>query len=287
MPATTLSKLTEHVYWMSPGPPDRPSLCAIVGADRTLLLDAGASAEHARLFIAALQTENVTPHLVALTHWHWDHVFGAAELGLPLIAHRETTAQLATLAAYDWSDEALDARVANGEEIPMCAGDIKLELPAPRSVEIALPQIVFDSQLEIHLGGVTCRIQHVGGDHAADSCVMFVEPDRVLFLGDCLYDAIYTPHRHYTKEKLFPVLDAVLSFDADHYIQGHADEIMTRAQTEALAGQMRFAGNLVTAQRPVRQAVFKAARAQLGPDLDEDTQYFLDAFIAGLNLSTP
>ena len=30
----------------------------------------------------------------------------------------------------------------------------------------------------------------------------------------CLYDAIYTPKRHYTVKRLFPLLDALSTFDA-------------------------------------------------------------------------
>ena len=49
MTETTLTQLTDHCYWMSPGKPDRPSLGAVVGDQFTLLLDAGASAAHAQL----------------------------------------------------------------------------------------------------------------------------------------------------------------------------------------------------------------------------------------------
>ena len=30
MPETTLTQLSDHVYWMTPGAPDRPSLAAVV-----------------------------------------------------------------------------------------------------------------------------------------------------------------------------------------------------------------------------------------------------------------
>jgi len=35
------TKISDHVYWFPPGPPDRPSLSAVVGERRTVLLDAG------------------------------------------------------------------------------------------------------------------------------------------------------------------------------------------------------------------------------------------------------
>lgn len=285
MPETTLTKISEHVYWMSPGKPDRPSLGAVVGTDFTLMLDSGASDAHTRLFVDALKAEGVAaPRYVVLTHWHWDHVFGAAEIGVPVIAHETTAAQLAVLANYDWSDSSLDARVTTGEEIIACANDIKVELPQPRTVRIKQPEIVLRDSLELRLGGVTVKIQHVGGDHAADSCVMHIMSDRVLFLGDCLYDAIYTPVRHFTTTRLFPLIDTILSFDAEHFIEGHTDTVMPRSEVEALTSKMRLAGRLVDQIGTDESAVMAAAQAETGQTPDEDTTDFIRAFIAGRNL---
>ena len=53
------------------------------------MLDAGASDAHARLFLDALAAEGAAPpSAVALTHSDWDHVFGAAEGGAPVVAQR-------------------------------------------------------------------------------------------------------------------------------------------------------------------------------------------------------
>jgi len=280
MPETSLSQITEHVYWMSPGQPDRPSLAAIAGTRHTLMLDAGASDAHARLFLDALARANVAkPHMVALTHWHWDHVFGAVTLDIPVIASAATSDQLAVLAGYEWSDHALDQRVASGAEIRQCADDIKVELPAPRAVHIVRPTLVFQSTLEVHLGDVTVLIQQVGGDHAADSCVMYIPEDKVLFLGDCLYDAIYAPVRHYTPRNLLPLLDTVTAFEADYHIEGHLDHVMARAEFDALVTKMRKAESLVKRFGSVEPA----ALAQIDPS-DEDMGYFVRAFIAGLQL---
>lgn len=285
MPETTLTRLTERVYWMSPGTPDRPSLAAVVGSEFTLMLDAGASAAHAALFLAALEAAGVrAPRMIALTHWHWDHIFGAARLGLPQIASSATAAQIALQAGYDWDDGALDRRVANGEEIAFCADNIKIELPEPRSVQIILPEIVFETSFDVHPGGVTCQIRQVGGDHARDSCVIYLPEERVLFLGDCLYDDIYAPTRHYTRGRLFPLIERLLTFDAEFYIEGHNPEVMTRAQFEDRIAKMRTAGALIE-QFGLAGAseadVLMAAEAELGAPLDEDVDYYLKALLAG------
>jgi glyoxylase-like metal-dependent hydrolase (beta-lactamase superfamily II) len=261
---------------MTPGKPDRPSLAAVVGAKTTLLLDAGASPAHIGLFLNALKTAGVrAPGYVALTHWHWDHVFGAATLNVPVIAHHETARQLIVLAGYDWGNVALDARVKTSEEIEQCAADIKAELPAPRQVQIAPADITFDQTLELHLGGITCQIQHVGGDHASDSCVMFIPEDHVLFLGDCLYDAIYTPIRHYTRRQLFPLLEKLRAYEADFYIEGHSDEVMNRAEFTALTDKFYRAADLIDQHGPDIVAIPQHTT------LDEDTNYFVRALIAG------
>jgi glyoxylase-like metal-dependent hydrolase (beta-lactamase superfamily II) len=226
------SKITEHVYWLPPGPPDKPSLCAVAGERRTLWLDAGSSAAHTRAFMEWLANEGVAaPNLVVFTHSHWDHVFGAAELDTTVIAHSLTATALRELALTDWSDEALDRRVADGEASAAHAEHVKEELPSPRDVRIAPADVVLEAGLDVELGGVTVRIRHVGGDHAADSCVMYVEPDRVLFLGDCLYEA---PSGGLTAERARPLHEAVLGFGAEHFVEGHSETVLSRAEVEEL-----------------------------------------------------
>lgn len=281
MAANPMQRITEHVVWMQPGPPDRPSLCAVTGERGTLMLDSGASDAHARLFLDGLRAFGVpAPRLVALTHWHWDHIFGAAEIAAPVICGAATARELARMAAYDWADPALDARVISGEEIAFCADNLKLELPEPRRVRVAPPDVIFDSALRIDLGGVTCRLQHVGGDHSADSAVIFVEPDGVLFLSDCLYDHIYAPIRHYTTARLFPLLDALARYDAAHYVEGHTTSVLSRAEYDELTGLMRLIGPLADAHPGDAEAITGAYRAATGREPAGDAPDLIRLFAA-------
>jgi glyoxylase-like metal-dependent hydrolase (beta-lactamase superfamily II) len=263
---TRLTKVSDHVYWMPPGPPDRPSLCAVVGDRRTLMLDAGSSQAHAREVLDALSVEGVPPpSVVAYTHSHWDHVFGGAELGALIIAHALTAERLRELARRDWSDQGLERRVAAGLASPQHVADVKQELPSPRRVQVAPADIAYQDRLDIELGGVTVRVQHVGGDHSADSSVMYVEPDRVLFLGDCLSES---PAGALTAALALPLHEVLLGFDAELYIEGHHESVSSRAEIETLIDKMRFA------EKAVREGFRTTER-------DEDTQYFLEAFRAG------
>ena len=263
---SVLTKITQHVYWMPPGPPDRPSVCAVVGDRRTLMLDAGSSAGHARAFLGDLLLKSGTrPSAVVYTHSDWDHVFGGAEIGGLVIAHAQTAEGLIELADRDWTDEGLDRRVAAGLSSPQHAANVKEELPSPRVVEIAPADVVFHDEIEIDLGGVSVRVRHVGGDHSADSSVMYVEPDRVLFLGDCMYAS---PEGALTPESAFRLCDTILGFAAEHYVEGHHESVSSRREMEDLFEKMRLA------ERDVREGSEIAAP-------DEDTEYFFQAFNAG------
>lgn len=238
-------QVTEHVWWLRPGPPDRPSLCAVVGERWTLALDAGSSRAHTHEFLSGLP---VRPAAVAYTHAHWDHVFGGVEIGGLVIAHRLTAEGLREMAARDWTDDG-DERVNE---------NIRLELPAPRVVEIAPADVVFSERLDIDLGGVTVRVEHVGGDHCDDACVMLVEPDKLLFLGDCL---CASPTNVLTVERALPLYDRILSYSAEHYVEVHHPAVTTRPELEQLIEKARA-----------------AARGSAASG-DEDAEYFLNAFV--------
>ena len=115
-------------------------------------------------------------------------------------------------------------------------------------------------------GVVTVRVQHVGGDHAADSCVMHIHPDRLAFLGDCLYDS---PDGTLTAERAFPLHDAILALDAELFVDGHSESVIPRRELEEMIEKMRLA------ERSVRESV-ALDRA------DEDTEFFVQAFRVGL-----
>jgi len=265
---SALTRVTDRVYWMSPGQPDRPSLCAVVGDRRTVMLDAGSSAAHARTFLdALLRASGARPTAVVYTHSHWDHVFGGAEVGGLVIGHALTAERLFDLAGRDWSDEGLDARVAAGLSSPQHAAHVKAEMPSPRKVEVNPIDIAFHDRVEIDLGGARVHVRHVGGDHSADASVIYVEPDRVLFLGDYLSAS---PQGAMTFEAAFALREVILGSEAEHYIEGHHESVSSRSMIEALLEKME------RAERAVRDGVTLHAP-------DEDTQYFADAFTTGLS----
>jgi hypothetical protein len=164
-----------------------------------------------------------------------------------VIAHTLTARRLGELALVDWNDEA------------NVSDHIRGELPAPRVVEIAPADVVFAERIELDLGGgVRVSVEHVGGDHCDDACVMLVDPDALLFLGDCLSASA---KEVLTVERALPLYDRILSYPAERYVEGHHPAVETRAELEALIEKARA-----------------AARGEATPG-DEDSEYFLRAFV--------
>jgi glyoxylase-like metal-dependent hydrolase (beta-lactamase superfamily II) len=223
-----MERASEHVWWFTPDErTDRPALAVVGGATSSALLEVGASVRHTSEFLEAIEPLGLPPLRAAvLTHWHWDHSFGGAALDVPIIAHRSTAAELAHQAALDWSDAALDARVDAGEEIAFCRDMIRIEIPDRSDLEIVLPQIVFDDHLELDLGGVHVSIDHVGGDHAADSCVFYVAEDGLLVLGDCLYQRLYAAEPFLTGASVRSLTGRIGSYGARLAIEGHDDRLL-------------------------------------------------------------
>lgn len=254
----TLNPLIESIYFLPPyADTDRPILGIVQGEERTLLIDAGNSASHVDLLLSELDAHQIShPDAVVLTHWHWDHVFGAHRLNRLTIAHEKTKTFVETMIPLSWTDEALDERVRNGLEVPFCADMIKKEYGTERSITITSPVITYTNTLEIDLGGLHCLVTHVGGDHAEDSTVIYVKEKRVLFLGDCLYPSLQDI---YTIEATLSLLEKLEKFEADWYVASH-EMPLTANEFQEYTSLLRLMCGL-TAQHQGNQEEMAAALA--------------------------
>ncbi|HEY1012834.1 MAG TPA: MBL fold metallo-hydrolase [Herpetosiphonaceae bacterium] len=283
----TLIRQTERAWWFTPdGTTDRPVLGALVGERGALIVDAGASPAHAAEFQAALAAAGLPePAWVALSHWHWDHVFGAAAFRAPLIAQAGTARMLETMRGWSWDDAALDERVAAGVEISFCRDMIKAELPDRRDLRLRTADLSFGDELTIDLGGVSCQLIHVGGDHAEDSTIIHLPGEGVAFLSDALYQCIYSEPRHYTLERLRPALRRALDLGAECYLWGHNPEPMGRAELIRLADELIEAGEIAAEQGGNLAASAAEMERRRGRPLNEDEQEDLAAFCNGFGLA--
>lgn len=219
-----LHKLTDRVYYMDfVQQGDRPVLGLIVGDKYSLVVDGGNGESHAKEFLSYVEKLNVPPiKYLVLTHWHWDHVFGITTFNATNIINKRTNEKLKWMRGLKWTDEAIKERVSLGEEIAFCEEHIKIEHPMnDRNFEIPYADIIFDEEILIDLGGVTVRVERINTDHAEDSCLVTALEEKVTFMGDSMYLDMYHGEWSYSREKLYPYLDKLLSYNSNFYIPSH------------------------------------------------------------------
>jgi|HigsolmetaAR202D_1030399.scaffolds.fasta_scaffold00085_55 Zn-dependent hydrolases, including glyoxylases len=284
----TLHHLTPHIAWLSPDQSvDRPILGVIHGSQHCLVVDSGNSPAHAKSLLSALDEHQIPhPSFALLTHWHWDHVFGSSVFQIPTFASIETQRIVRILAQLDWSDRALDARVARGSETAFCRDMIKRELPERSNLPLRIPDISFTGSITLSLGDINCVIEHIGGDHAHDSSVVFVPEERVVFVGDALYDDIYHGPYRLTRGLLYPLLEKLKSYDADYYIGSHDNEPMTREEFLRQAETLVTIGDIVAANSEEREDILALVPKALKQPLNSEHIDMVDSFLAGIRLPT-
>jgi glyoxylase-like metal-dependent hydrolase (beta-lactamase superfamily II) len=278
-----LIKIGNSFWYMTPvSVTDRPILGMVVGENRCLMIDAGNSEAHAQLFLEKCKEQQIKyPDLVVLTHWHWDHIFGLASLDHVLsISSNDTKQEMMKLTSFEWTDEALDQRVKQGTEIEFCANCIKEEFDQERHIHISLPQMTFDKQLEIDLGGVTCILRQVGGDHAADSTIVYIPEEKILFLADCIYPNIYSAKRTYSVKHTLQLIQELEKFDAETYILSHWKPI-SKAEFSQEMSLLKNIAQLTETFEGNADAIGTQYKQQLDRELTEDELETIEYFVNG------
>jgi glyoxylase-like metal-dependent hydrolase (beta-lactamase superfamily II) len=278
-----LYRLTEHILYLPPdADTDRPLLAAISGEKYTLLVDAGNSSAHAELFLKELNKYPIAkPSQVVLTHGHWEHVFGAHYLNLPCIASEGTKQEIEKMLRFSWTDEALKQRVRAGIESSFSAEMIKKEWGDNRQIPIILPSQTFSERMELDLGGIHCLIEHVGGDHADDSSVVYVKEDKVLFLGDCLYPDYKGDRWRYTVKGTQALLNRLEKYDADLYVLSH-DIPLSKTQFRIYADLLKLFCQITIKMQGEIEAMISALSKELGRRLEPLERLVIRYFANGV-----
>jgi glyoxylase-like metal-dependent hydrolase (beta-lactamase superfamily II) len=206
------------------------------------------------------------------------------------IAHKKTVTKLRELAQLEWDDEAINNRVQKGSENIFVRDMIKQEYAgSKREIEINIPEIAFTREIKIELGDNPCIINHVGGDHSPDSTIVFIPNENVVFIGDSIYP---NPYRNgeYTFQNLFPLIDKLLGYDADLYIDSH-DNPMTKKLFQQKCRRLQEVGSLTRKYQDQKTEIIEELKnkAQIeGLTIDQswcdEIDYVINAFQAGLEI---
>jgi cyclase len=182
-----LQRISDHVYAYvdtknaSPaGNSFGANTGVVVGRDAVLVIDTLISAKEADRFIADIRKVTDKPvKFVVNTHHHLDHAWGNCQfvkLGAAIIGQEN---------ARGFLTEAKQS-FAHPEKFGLTAKDLE-------GTELQGPTITFSDSMTIDLGNVTVELRYPGTTHTNDSITAYVPEDKVLFVGDILFNR-YHPY---------------------------------------------------------------------------------------------
>lgn len=218
-----LKQLTNRIWYTTPEQAtDRPVLGYVKGDRCSIAIDAGNSKKHVEEFHALLKEQGLTEaEWVAITHWHWDHTFGMHAVDGRTIAGTKTNEELKKVMKWQWSEEAMEDRLARGEDIEMCDTCIRVEYPDRSIIRVETADVVFDSTLSIDLGGITCTLMQVDSPHSDDAVLVYIPEERTLFVGDAYGEDFYYNNGRYDKQKLQAFIQLLETIDFEWCVVGH------------------------------------------------------------------
>lgn len=208
-------KLTDKIYYLPHNDKtDRPILGYIKGEKYSLMVDSGNSKKHADLFIDEINNLNLPyPNFVAITHSHWDHTFGMDSLKSISIASNKTNEILKNMCKWQWTKEAMKKRLLNNEDIKFCDTMIKLEYQDLSQIKVKTADVIFDKELKIDLGGLTCELKRIDSSHADDCVVVNIPEEKIIFIGDIICEDFHHGQPKYYKDKLDSLINELIAID--------------------------------------------------------------------------
>jgi glyoxylase-like metal-dependent hydrolase (beta-lactamase superfamily II) len=248
---------------------DRPSLGYIRGKKSALMIDAGCSFRHASVFGEKIGKENLpTPEFIVLTHWHWDHIFGLEALEGWVVSSEETKKYMTPLLEQDLAEELMRSNYT-----------MKNEFTSEFDLGIRIPDITYKERLVIDLGGISALIQIVRCDHTSDCSVIFIPEEKILFLGDCLYNGFENGYPYLDRLTYLTLLNTLLRFPADIYIDSHRAPLTRKYLSEELKKVAYIAD--VTFTYPEKEEALDYLRADSKVEIDEEVLFYVEAFRNG------
>jgi glyoxylase-like metal-dependent hydrolase (beta-lactamase superfamily II) len=206
--------VSPHVYVIPDGRVNLvPNIGFIVGARATLVVDAGMGPKNGATVLHELASvsKNATVYLTT-THFHPEHVTGAQAFPASAIIIRNEVQQDEVVKKQP---ERIDNFSKRSPEIKALLQDVK---PRP-------PDILFDRDLKLDLGGVTAHLFWRGPGHTKGDTYIVVEEDGVLFTGDVIVNRFFPimPDAESSGMNWLAVLDDLEAMHPRIVVPGHGE----------------------------------------------------------------
>ena len=203
------ARVSDHVYAIV----GFPNIGIIVGSRATLVVDTGLGPRNGATAMRVVNKLSTNQRLyLTTTHFHAEHTAG--EAGFPA----DTVIIRAAVQEQD-AEKSLASMIARFSAM----SPQNRELLA--GVKVRPPDMVFDRELKLDLGGVTARLIWFGQAHTKGDEVIFIEPDSTLLPGDIVQDRLVprvNPDEGSPKSWL-GVLDKVELLKPRYIVPDHGD----------------------------------------------------------------
>jgi glyoxylase-like metal-dependent hydrolase (beta-lactamase superfamily II) len=202
-------KVSEHV-WAIMG---FPNIAIVVGSRAILVVDTGLGPANGATIarVAARLAPGDRKIFLTTTHFHPEHAAGEAGFPPGTILIRDAVQQR-------------EMELHGKEMVDMFAGRSPKQKELLANVTLRTPDITFDTEARLDLGGVTARLLWFGGAHTKGDELTFVEPDRTLVTGDVVQNKV-VPNIFGdggTPSSWLAVLDKVEALHALHVLPDHS-----------------------------------------------------------------
>src|SRR5579864_2167990 len=191
-------KVSEHVYVIPDGRVNLvPNIGIIVGTRATLIVDAGMGPRNGQTVLRELAKVNKNTDLYfTTTHFHPEHMTGVQAFPANTIVIRPEAQQEEVERKQPEFIHNFSRRTA---DLKALLQDVK---PRP-------PDILFDHEAKLDLGGVTVRLLWYGAAHTKGDTFVYVEEDGVLFTGDVVINRFFPifPDADASGKNWFSILD--------------------------------------------------------------------------------
>ncbi len=174
LPENAVTKVSDHVYAIM----GFPNIGIVVGSKATLVVDTGMGPRNgATIAREVAKLSNNRGLYVTTTHFHPEHASGIQGFPAHAILIRPAVQQ-----------EEMEKRGAQFLDLFRGRSALNKELLA--DVQPRTPDLVFDREVRLELGGITARLLWLGAGHTKGDELIFVEPDSVLISGDIVQNKI-------------------------------------------------------------------------------------------------
>jgi glyoxylase-like metal-dependent hydrolase (beta-lactamase superfamily II) len=211
-----LKKVTDHVYVLE----GFPNVAIVVGSRATMVVDTGLGEKNGATVMRAEQKLAKGPILyLTTTHYHSEHTTGESAFPASTIIIRNSVQQ----------DDVIKGLPAHMEAFRKISAQ---NLDLLQTVKLRTPDVIFDKEAKVDLGGLTARLFWLGPAHTKGDELIYIEEESVLIPGDIVQKDIFPimPNPDASIKGWLSILDNVEALHPKFIVPDHGASIVDASQ---------------------------------------------------------